>query len=148
MMWILSVTVLLPAVVAFPVFTFNESSSSKPAPSFADLAKDVDLPNSFILCSSVKHARFDDVGFFYIAGKDSRDWLRVRFLTSSKAVKLALNWDGRYQILGELENPKLDYWYHVCMRCVLMKGELEVAVNGKLIGEARERNITNIPTKL
>ena len=147
-MWILSVTVLLPAVVAFPVFTFNESSSSKPAPSFADLAKDVDLPNSFILCSSVKHARFDDVGFFYIAGKDSRDWLRVRFLTSSKAVKLALNWDGRYQILGELENPKLDYWYHVCMRCVLMKGELEVAVNGKLIGEARERNITNIPTKL
>ena len=64
MMWILSVTVLLPAVVAFPVFTFNESSSSKPAPSFADLAKDVDLPNSFILCSSVKHARFDDVGFF------------------------------------------------------------------------------------
>ena len=61
-------------------------------------------------------------------------------------MKLALNWDGRYQILGELENPKLDYWYHVCMRCVLMKGELEVAVNGKLIGEARERNITNIPT--
>ena len=59
-------------VQPFPVFTFNGTSpTSTPTPSYAYLVNDVDLPDKFILCTSVKQARFDDVGFYVISGKDS-----------------------------------------------------------------------------
>ena len=78
MMWLLLFSLIIHCKVVqlFPVFTFNGTSpSSTPTPSYAYLVNDVDLPDKFILCTSVKQARFDDVGFYVISGKDSKEWL-------------------------------------------------------------------------
>ena len=149
-MWLLFTSLLLNSFViqAFPVFTFNGTTDSSTTPSFAFLDADVDLPDTFILCSSVKQARFDYVSFCSISGEDSLEWMRVEFRTYSKATKLALRWDGRFHRLGELRNPRLDYWYHICLRLDLTKGEIEVAVNGDSLGSVPDKDVTNIPRKL
>ena len=151
-MWLLFTSLLLNSFViqAFPVFTFNGTTDSSATPSFAFLDADVDLPDTFILCSSVKQARFesDYISFCSISGEDSLEWMRVEFRTYSKATKLALRWDGRFHRLGQLRNPRLDYWYHICLRIDLTKGEIEVAVNGDSLGSILDEGVTNSPSKL
>ena len=149
-MWLLLLPTLLQSleIKAFDVFTFNGTSDSSATPSFAFLVDNVYLPDKFILCSSIKLARFDEVSFFSIAGKDNSEWLRVDFRIFGKAIKLAIRWDGKYVILGQLKNPKLDYWYHVCLGFDLTESKVEVAVNGESHGIIFSRNVTNIPSKM
>ena len=149
-MWFLFLSLLLNSlrIQAFPVFTFNGTNDPSETPSFAFLDADVNLPETFILCSSVKQARFDYVSFCSIAGKNSLEWMRVEFRTYSKATKLALRWDGKFYRVGKLKNPRLDYWYHICLRLDLIKGEIEVAVNGDSLGSVVDKDVTNIPSKL
>ena len=135
-------------IQAFPVFTFSGTTDSLAIPSFASLDVEVDLPDNFILCSSSKQARFDEVGFFSIAGKDLSEWLRVDFRTYSQATRLAIFWGEKYHRLGELQNPRLEYWYHICLRLDITKSEIEVGVNGELLGSVLDKNLTNIPNKL
>ena len=137
---------------AFPVFTYNGTaeSNSLATPSFAFLDADVNLPDNFMICSSTKQARFDGVSFFSIAGKDSREWLRLDFHTDSSEakIKLAIFWGRKYHRLGaELPTPRLDFWYQICLRLDLKSG-IEIAVNGVLLGSAVNENVTNIPSKL
>ena len=136
-MWDLFLSFLLHSVFirALPVFTFNGTSESSATPSFASLISDIDLPDSFILCSSNKQARFDDVGFYSISGKDSGVWLSMEFHTLFKATKLILRLDGKFHKIGDLQNPKLDYWYHICMRVDFSKNEIEIALNGVNLGK-------------
>ena len=87
-MWLLFLPIFLQSKVteAFPVFTFTGTSSdSSENLSFAYLEADVKLPDTFILCSSVKQARFDDVGFLSVSGKDSLEWLRLDHRTYLQA---------------------------------------------------------------
>ena len=149
-MWPLFVSLLLNSFViqAFPVFTFNGTPDSLATPSFAYLVSDVELPDTFIICSSIKQARFDDVSFYSISGKDSLEWMRVEFRTYSKATKLALRWDGKFHRVGKLQNPRLDYWYHICLSLDSTKGKMEIAVNGDSLGNILDKNVTNIPSKL
>ena len=87
-MWLLFLSIFLQSFViqAFPVFTFTGTSSdSSENASFSYLEADVDLPDTFILCSSVKQARFDDVGFLSVSGKDSLEWLRLDHRTYLQA---------------------------------------------------------------
>ena len=149
-MWLLFLPVLPHILVihAIHVFNFNATSDSSATASFASLVSDIDLPDNFVLCSSVKQARFDNIGFYTISGKDSFEWMRVEFRTYSKSIKLALRWDGKFYRLDEIKNPWLDYWYHVCIRFDLAKKEIEVAVNGVPLGSVFDENLTNIPTKL
>ena len=146
----LFMSMLLNSIVihAFPIFTFNGTSDSSATPSFASLVNDVDLPDIFILCSSSKQARFDDVGFYSIAGKDSGAWLTIQFHPHTKAIRLLVPWDGKFHIGGELENPMLDFWYHMCLRIDLTTNEIEIAVNGAVMGKIVDKKITNIPSKL
>ena len=79
-MWFLFLPLLLHCSVAFTVLTFDGTSSSKGALSIAYLVKEVQIPDIFILCASVKQARFDKVGFISVSGKDSQDgWMTLRF---------------------------------------------------------------------
>ena len=145
----LSVFFQIFAVEAFPVFTFNETLESSGSTSFATFVGDFDIPDdTFILCISVKQARFDDVGFCSVQGKDSSEWIRLEFRKFSDAIKLALSWDGKYNILGAIQNPRLDYWYHVCLKIDLPSTKVEVAVNGEYLGEVVDQNLTNVPDKL
>ena len=72
-------------VEAFPVFSFNGITSPQKPPSYAFLVEEVLLPNNFVLCSSIKQAMFDDVGFYTINGNDSQEWLGMEFRTFSTA---------------------------------------------------------------
>ena len=87
MAWLFLFSVFLHrnVVQSFPVFTFNDTSSSPTAtPSYIYLVNDLNLPDKFILCTSVKQARFDDIGFFVISGKDSGEWLTTQLTLSNK----------------------------------------------------------------
>ena len=134
-------------VEAYPVFTFHSPPSSwEESPSYAYLVKDIHLPDKFTLCSSIKQARFDDVGFFTIHGQDSQEWLEMEF-EIKKAIKLTVRQDKDIHRIGKLPNPRLDYWYHICMRMDLKESKIEVAVNGEWLGNAPV-NVTNKPNKL
>ena len=139
---------ILHCSAAFPVFIFDGTSQLTGSPSFFTLVKDVRLPDVFILCLSVKQARFDGVSFFSVYGKDSQEWMKMKLQTFSNATKLTIVWDKNFYRMGELQDPRLDYWYHICVRLDLKLSRLEAAVNGELMGQAGDKNITNIPTKL
>ena len=147
-MWLLILSILCQRLViqAIPVYTFNGSSIAS-QPSFAYLVKEVQLPDAFILCSSVKQARFDDVSFWLVSGQDSLEWMRMDFRTFSNKVKLKLRWGEQTYILGNLQNPKLDFWYHICISLDLTESEIEVAVNGDHIGGARDTNLAHFPQR-
>ena len=134
-------------IEAFPAFAFNSVSSLKEqTQSFAYLIEDVHLPDNFILCSSIKHARFDDVGFYTINGQDAQQWLAMEFQSYSSETKLMIRRGKDIHIL-EFLDPKLDFWYHICMRVDLKGSKIEVAVNGKWLGNSTV-NVTNAPSKL
>ena len=148
-MWCLLILFLLQTSTAFPIFTFDSSPTSPATPSYAQLVKDVQLPNdSFILSSSVQQARFEDLSFFLVAGNDSQVWMKIRLQNFKGETKVGLIWDDSFHRLEKLKNPRLDYWYHICARVDLDARQVEVAVNGELMGHACKENVTNIPTKL
>ena len=135
-------------VEAHPVFTFNSTPSpEEKSLSYAFLVRDVQLPDNFILCSSIKQARFDDVGFYTIDGQDSQEWLAMEFQTFSKETKLIIRRGKSFHKIGELPNAWLDYWYHICMRLDLKDSKIAVAVNGEWLGNTAV-NVTNKPNKL
>ena len=150
-MWLILLPIFANGFVthAIPVFTFNATTSMPAAtPSFAYLVRDFDLPESFVLCLSVKQMQFDDVGFVSLNGGDSREWLKVRFFTFFSATNLTLWWNDKFHNLGALQTLKLDFWYHICLKIDLGKGRILTAVNGEPMGEVHDENVTNIPRKL
>ena len=151
MMWclLLSLPFHCDDVQPFPVFTFNGTSpTSTPTPSYAHLVKDVDLPEKFILCMSIKHARFDDVGFFVMSGKDSGEWVTPHLRTFSNETWLAIWWDESGYWVGRLQDPMLDIWHHICLNFDLKTNEIEANINGQLIGRVQAKQVTNRPDKL
>ena len=137
-------------VEAFPVFTFDGFLDPSETPSFASLVGDIKLPDNFIVCSSSKEATFNQVGLYTILGEDSRDWLTLIIWPFWGEVWVTVDWDGGYYFHtgGDLENPKLDHWYHICLKLDLVKTQIEFAINGVVLGKAIGQNITNVPDKL
>ena len=135
-------------VQAFPVFTFDGSLDHSGAPSFASLVADVHLPESFIVCSSSKVATFSYVSFYSIFGEDSKVWLAVAIRPHREAIVLAVYWDGGMHFSEHLKNPKLDHWYHICLKIDVKRKEIEFAVDGMLMRRVVDQNITNVPNKL
>ena len=125
-------------VEAYPVFTFDSTPSpEEKSLSYAFLARDVQLPENFILCSSIKQARFDDAGFYTLNGQDSQQWLAMEFQTYSLETKLMVRRGKDIHIFDFLD-PRLDFWYHICLRLDLNGNEIEVAVNGRSLGRVAE----------
>ena len=150
-MWLLIILLVshCNAAQPFQVFTFNgTSSTSTPTPSYAYLVNDLDLFDKFILCTSVKQARFDDVGFYVISGKDSDGWLITQFTKLKNETWLTLWWDESRYWVGKIKNPMIDIWYHICLEFDLKLIAIEANVNGQLIGRVQGKNITNKPEKL
>ena len=136
------------SVQAFPVFTFNGSFDSSETLSFASLDSDLQLPNNVIICSSSKVATFSYVGFYSIFGEDSKVWLTVAIRPHRGARVLAVGWDGGFHFSEDLKNPKLDHWYHICLKIDLTRKEIEFAPDGMLLKRVVDQNITNVPNKL
>ena len=136
-------------VQPFPVFNFNGTSpTSSASPSYAYLVKDVHLSEKFILCTSVKQARFDDVGFYLISGKDSGEWLTTELRAFANETWLTVWWDEALYRVGKLQNPMLDIWYHICLNFDLKKNEIEASVNRQPIGRVHVKSVSNKPDKL
>ena len=133
---------------ALPVFTFNGSLVSAAPPSYAFLDKELHLPDNFILCLSLKQARFDDVGFISVAGNDSREWMKMKVETHFKTTRLNIHWNGNFHKIGKLKNPRIDFWYHICLKINIQEYEIKVALNGELIGRVHEENMSNTPNSL
>ena len=151
MMWLLLFSLIIHCKVVqpFPVFTFNGTSpTSTPTPSYAHLVNDVDLSDSFTLCTSVKQARFNDVGFYVISGEDSKEWLTAQFSKFIDETWLTIWWDEAHYRVGKLQNPMLDIWYYTCLNFDLMTSEIEANVDRQLIGKVQGIGITNKPDKL
>ena len=129
--WPLLLLILINSLVieAYSVLVFNNTQSLiKQDPSYAFLAKDVYLPEKFTLCSSIKQARFDDVGFFTIHAQDSQEWLEMEFESFSKETKLTVRQGRDIHRIGKLPNPRLDYWYHIWLGVDLKESKTEVVV--------------------
>ena len=137
-------------VEAFPVFTFDGFLHHSETPSFASFVGNIKLPDKFIVCSSSKEATFNQVGLYTILGEDSKDWLTLIIWPFWGEVWVTVYWDGGYHFHtgGDLENPKLDHWYHICLKLDLSKTQIEFAINGVVLGKAIGQNITNVPDKL
>ena len=90
------------------------------------------------------------VGLYTIFGEDSRDWLILIIWPFWGEVWVTVYWDGAFywHTGGDLENPKLDHWYHICLKLDLSKTQIEFAINGVVLGKAIGQNITNVPDKL
>ena len=99
-------------IEAFPAFAFNSVSLKEQNHSFASLIKDIHPSYNFILCSSIKQARFDDVGFYTISGQDSQAWWAMEFQTYLMDTKLMIR-QGKDIHTLEFLDPKLDFWYHI-----------------------------------
>ena len=122
------------AVQAFPVFTFDGFLDHSETPSFASLAADVKLPDNFIVCSSSKEATFNEVGLYSIHGENSRDWLTLSIRPFWPVVHVTIYWDRQFHSAGDLEDPKLDHWYHICLKFDLSKTEIEFAIRKRNFG--------------
>ena len=142
MMWLLLLSLLFHcnAVQPFPVFTFNDTfSTPTPTPSYAYLVNNLDLPDKFILCTSVKQARFDSVGFYVISGKDSDEWFSTQLSAFSDDIWLTIWWDESLYWAGKLQDSMLDIWYHICLNFDLKTSKIEANANGQLIGRVHGR---------
>ena len=140
-------SVCCSGVQGFPVFTFSGTFYPRAPPSFASLTRNVELPDTFILCSSSRQARIDDRGIFSILGQDGSQWLTLSFWQHPKIVILWAFWDDGWYRLGIIENPRLNYWYHVCLQVDTPRNQITAVVNGKLVGTANG-GMTNSPTTL
>ena len=130
------------------MFTFSDTFYPPEPPSYASLTRIVELPNIFILCSSSKYARFDNRGSFSVLGEDGHDWLSFIMWQHPKAVITWLRWNKAWYKLGHLGNPRVNYWYHLCMEIDLLVNVITAAVNGEQMGRVVGKNIKNTPKVL
>ena len=84
------------AIQAFEVFTYDVHWGDSIAPSYASLSRDVNLPESFILCTSSKEATFNDVGMYSIYGEDSTEWMIMSIRPGLQAVMLTIDWEEAF----------------------------------------------------
>ena len=106
------------------------------------------LPNTFILCSSSKQARFDDYDFYSVLGDDGTQWLNIYFEQLPKAVVIWIIFNKNHYKVGNLENPKVNFWYHVCLYIDLEKNRITASLNGRIVGTVLGKNVTNSPKTL
>ena len=136
--------------LSITIFSFNGSFHTSSPPSFAslDVDEEVELPSHFILCSSHAQANFDDRAFLSVFGEDGRQWLALFTWQYPGSITLWAELDDGYYDFGEIENPKLSYWYHTCIEVNSEKGFIAGAVNGELLRRYVVKNISNSPPTL
>ena len=148
MLKILLVIINFIAVQTFPVFTFDELLDASETPSFASLVANVKLPETFIVCSSSKEASFGRAPVYSIFGEDLSEWLTMVIQVIWGKTRLTIYWDGGFYHARDLQDPKLDFWYHTCLKIDLSKKEIDCSVNGVLFSKFVGINITNVPKNL
>ena len=70
------------------------------------------------------------------------------FWQYSDLIQLWAYWDAQWMKLGDLEDPKLGYWHHICVAVCPSKGELRASMEGLDMGGVSGKNVGKIPTRL
>ena len=87
-------------------------------------------------------------GFVPWSDFPSVQWLTVNFYHQTLDVITWVNWSRGWHPVGTLRNPRLNYWYHICLEVDTKHSKITAAVNGELMGTVEKTNITNSPTNL
>ena len=116
----------------------------------------------FVICWSQLQAAWDNIGAFHVFGSSGEPWLSARlwfweekrsvdlwgyFLTARYLPHFCFNTlhifvstadtldTPRVVWLGRLENPTLDFWYHICLDIDTAGNKVAAAINGVLVGD-------------
>ena len=146
--WVFMMLALRIKALPTTIFSFNGSFHTSSPPSFASLDEEVELLTHFILCSSVKQASFDDRAFLSLFGEDGRQWLALFTWQYPGSITLWAELDDGFYEFGEIENPKLSFWYHTCVEINSEEGFIAGAVSGEEMRRHALKNISNTPSTL
>ena len=97
-------------------------------------SSEVSLPNLFILCTSHQQSKMDKRGFYHIYGEDGQPWMMTKFGTGPGAHNSVGLWGSfglEWIYFGEVSQPKLFFWYHICHKVDTSQGHISVSVNGE-----------------
>ena len=96
-------------------------------------SSEVPLPDVFIICTSHQQSKMDKKGFYHIYGEDRQPWMLTKFGTGPgyhNSVGLWGSFGLEWIYFGEISQPKLFFWYHMCHEVDTSKGRISVSVNG------------------
>ena len=94
------------------------------------------------------YTRYNDRAFLSLLGSDGKQWLSLVFWQYSDLIQLWAYWDAQWMKLGDLEDPKLGYWHHICVAVCPSKGELRAFMEGLDMGGVSGKNVGKIPRRL
>ena len=128
--WVIS-QLVLRAVATVMVFKFKPTDQI----TYMSLASETDiiLPEKFIFCTSHKQTRMDKKGFYQIYGIKKEPWMTTKFSIGSNAANSIGLWGAfgsRWIYFGEIPEPKLYFWYHMCHQVDTVRGVLSISING------------------
>ena len=92
------------------------------------------LPAVFILCTSHQQSKMASQGFYHIYGEDGNPWMMTKFGTGPGAHNSVGLWGSfglEWIYFGEIPEPKLFFWYHMCHKVDTSQGRISVSVNGR-----------------
>ena len=131
--WLL-VPLCVGPVSTITVFNFKPSDDL----TYLRLANEpeVSLPSAFILCTSHKQRSMDRKGFYQIFGANGAQWMSTKFAGGSESdinnsVGLWGYFRSSWIYFGDIFEPKLYYWYHMCSLVDTVRGLFSVSINGK-----------------
>ena len=129
--WVI-LKILLGAVGTVMVFKFRPNEKN----TYMSLASETDitLPDKFIFCTSHKQTRMDKKGFYQVYGESNEPWISTKFSIGSNAANSVGLWGAfgaRWIYLGEIPEPKLYFWYHMCHQVDTVRGVLSISINGR-----------------
>ena len=128
-------TVSVNLVASLKVVHFEESPSGTEISSLIlSDSSEVPLPDVFILCTSHQHSKMDKRGFYHIYGEDGQPWMMTKFGTGPGAHNSVGLWGSfglEWIYFGEIPEPKLFFWYHMCHKVDTSQGRISVSVNGR-----------------
>ena len=120
------------------VFNFQDavSANGQGELSYATLVEGSreELPESFILCTSHKQARWHGRGHFLVTGSQGKPWLTLRWELEFGQVIVKVELVSELVIrLGVVDEPKLNFWNTACLAVETGRGLLALTVNQKLV---------------
>lgn len=137
---LLAVLILLTGLaLSVKVYNFNSSPDS-PTASYIRLSSRPakDLPDSFILCTAHKQGMFHDRGSFHMFDDEKRPWLSWAFWKQGRSGAVQL-WmvcgdSGLNYLVGDINQPMLKVWYHICVSIDAENRTGVTFVNGEQVG--------------
>ena len=116
-----------------------------------ELDPSVELPLQFIICTSHEQTSMDDRTFYHIYGDDGSPWMTTFFLNGRlNSVELWGLFGLDWKYFGDIEKPKLYFWYHMCAFVDTTRGLISISINGQMM-ESHDavRNLKeNVPKTL